>query len=471
MAVSPIEVTEKATPRRGEVSPPAKSQLNARLSEIGEKVESSGDSAAGETVAFDQGVRCVGKRVDALVIAFKVLVRGAVANQITAQRALANEVGAAELRIGSFRFALRRGRQERLPFENADIRGMYDALASGGFVLELTARATFLATRSLSESVGLLTRIARAFGVLRDTRLRRFDLAADYAGFQLSPGDIDRVVTTRARLQAFRADPKDVDEAAPDGYATLREHRDSTLQVTGITVAAGNPLMARVYAKDVELKQPGREGKRAMEHQIWRENGWNGIDSVTRVEFQCRGVFLDEIQLRDPRALEAKLDAVFQLCVRWLRFIEPESNPRRIRCRLDPWWQVVSNTVFAHEAAPLARSRRHRGGARPAHVSGAVQSALASIGLLGPPELVTREGEVFEDETRFAMALDPAGAEGWVRRKHAEMFAAASNVCAAEVLSRFGPRGAVRAVAARTKATIARFSSTDASPRDEGDDP
>jgi hypothetical protein len=187
------------------------------------------------------------------------------------------------------------------------------------------------------------------------------------------------------------------------------------------------------------------------------------------VEFQCRGVFLDEIQLRDPRALEAHLDAVFQLCVRWLRIIEPGTNPRKIRSRSDPRWEVVMNTVFVHDAAPLARSRRHRGGARPSHVAGALRSALASIGLLRASEFVTRDGEVFEDEVQFAAALDAAEAEAWVRQRYKEMFGAGSDLCASEILTRFGARDAVRAVAALGKAAIARFSSADPT-TDDGDD-
>jgi hypothetical protein len=238
MVVSPLEVADNETQTGGEVSPPAKNQPNGQSSERDDSSTFSVTSATERDLAFGQGVRCVGKRVDALVVAFKVEVAGGVFDQISAQQALANEVGAAELALGDFRFALKRGRQSRVPFENADLRGIFDPLASGGFVLELTARASFLATRTLREAVALLMQVAAAFGVLRAFRLRRFDLAADYAGFVLSAGDVDRVLTTRARLLSFRADPKDFDE---EEVHALREHRDSSLTVTGITVAAGNP--------------------------------------------------------------------------------------------------------------------------------------------------------------------------------------------------------------------------------------
>ncbi len=141
--------------------------------------------------------------------------------------------------------------------------------------------------------------------------------------------------------------------------------------------------------------------------------------------------------------------------------IEPGTNPRRVRCRLDSRWHVVAGTVFAHEAAPIMRSRKHRGGARPSHVSGAVQSALAAAGKLFPPALVTPVGEVFDDEAAFSEALQPDEAEAWVQQKHAEMFSHAATQCANDALARHGPRGAVLVVASRTNAALARFSTTD----------
>jgi hypothetical protein len=448
--------------RGGRVSPPAKSQRDESTPFVAEIVQGFPSEVPRIGLVFGGKLRNVGKRVDALVVAFKVGLLEAVADEIQERQSLADLCGAAELRLGSFRFALRRTRARSVvAFENADVRAVYDPLASGAYVLEIVARATFLATHALSESVALCEAIARTLGSIRDCRLRRFDIAADYAGFALSPNDVERVLTTRARIQAFLTDSKDFDEAAGELAAPVREHRDSVLRVTGITVAAGNPLMARVYAKDVELRHAGREEKREIEHRIWRDNDWDGDEPVTRVEFQCRGEFLDEIRLRNPYALEANLDAVFQRCVRWLRLVEPGTNSRRVRCDPDPRWTVVTSTVFLHEAKPIMRDRKHRGGARPAHVSGAVQSALAAIGQLRPPEFVTPIGEVFEDETLFSLALAPADAEAWVRRRHAEMFAEASVLCSNDALTRHGPQEAVRAVASRGLAVIARFSSAD----------
>lgn len=460
MVVSPTKVADSETPTGGEVSPPAKSQQPALIANSCELVSTSSLNATQCDLAFGKGVHIVGQRVDALVIAFRICPGWDVIEAVRRRQALANTVGAAELVLGNFRFALRRRRTPgRVPLENADLRAVFDENAADGFGLELTARATCLGTRHLEQSLNLLYCVADAFGVIHEARLRRFDLAADYAGFELDASDANRVQTRRARLDAFLVDEKDLDGVAIS--PALREHRSAAHRVTGITVAAGNPLMARMYAKDIELRQPGREEKRAMEHAIWSMHGWNGSDPVTRVEFQGRGVFLDEIDLRDPRALPERLDAVFQHCVRWVRLIDPSSSTRRTRCALDKRWEVVTETVFSHAAAPALRSRAYRGGARPSHVAGAVQSALASRGLLALPTLVAPDGQRFADAAEFAAHLEPRDAEGWVYDAVRGMFLRASELCAEEVLTRFGARGGVEAMAARTLAVQARFWSAD----------
>ncbi len=51
------------------------------------------------------------------------------------------------------------------------------------------------------------------FGRVTAERLRRFDLAGDYVGFAIEAADAERLVTTRAKVDSFVVDAKDVDEA------------------------------------------------------------------------------------------------------------------------------------------------------------------------------------------------------------------------------------------------------------------
>lgn len=310
----------------------------------------------------------VARRVDALVLAFKVNPPDRMRDELREHQAIADLAGAAEVRIGDLAFSMTRNRrQDFFAFENADVRCAFDERAPSGWRLEVVLRATYLATHPLSAAIALAERVSAGLGITEDVRLRRFDLAADYVNFPLSRADVKRVVTTRARVdfsvldgEERRNGPRQTRRGPPGRV----EHLDAAMVVTGITIARGNPLMARIYNKTIELKLGGRDEKREIEHTAWTRGGWDGVQPVTRVEFQHRGVFLDEVKLRDPSKLETQLDAVWQHDARWLRLVDPSTATRRSRCNLDPRWAAVVATRFLHHAAPVSRARS-RGGAKP----------------------------------------------------------------------------------------------------------
>jgi hypothetical protein len=180
----------------GGVTPPAKSQRAGSGSQVPEVSAPPLSAVAPDGVAFGGTVRCVGKRVDALVVAFRLGIPSAVSDEIAERQSLADETGAAALRLGEFTFALKRARsRSRVSFQNGDVRGVFDPEASGRFLLEVTVRATFLATHPLEQAVELCTQVAAAFGTVAHARLRRFDLRSH---------DAECVLTTRARLESFR---------------------------------------------------------------------------------------------------------------------------------------------------------------------------------------------------------------------------------------------------------------------------
>ena len=338
--------------------------------------------------------RLLGCRVDALVVAFRVELCKQVAELLDSRAQLAAEVAVAELTLGDFAFELKATQREGfLSFQNADVRGAYSTRATGGWRLELVVRATYLATHKLEAALDLVQRMAASFGTLTERpRLRRFDCAADFVGFPLSARDAERFVTKRASIDAFHSEEKDLDEVGtPLNKPAMRVHRDFTRTVTGFNVSAGNPISARIYDKTAELLVPGREEKREIEYARWRASGWDDSARVTRVEFQHRGTFLDEIGLRDASTLPLKLDEVWQHDANWLRMVDPKSATRLPRCNPDPRWVAVEKVTFTHHAAPIARGRL-RGGATVAHVFGAVLSRASATGQLTrfPPCLVPR---------------------------------------------------------------------------------
>jgi hypothetical protein len=406
------------------------------------------------------GPRLLACRVDALVLAFKLELTSAVRDELNERQAVADEAGRAALHLGSSTFELKRSRaRDLVSFRNADLRGTYDPMATGVWVLEVVAHAAYLMAHPLADAIGLLERSASEFGRVTETRLRRFDLCADYVGFAFHDDDARlRVLTTRAKSGLFVSDPKDVDEAA--GLlcrSDVREHRGAMRNVTGLVVAAGNPLMARIYDKTAELSLSGREHKRELEHAIWRPRGWDGHAPVARVEFQHRGRVLDEMRLRDVHALPSKLDAVWQFDTGWLRLIEPGTATRRTRCDLDPRWRAVTGTVFEHASEPIPRLRLRGDGAQPSHVRGAALSMLGARGRISLAS-VNDDGEELSEAT-LVDALTPAEQEACVVRYYESLGFESGRIIANDELGRHGARGALVRVIAQNDATRARFSS------------
>jgi hypothetical protein len=344
-------------------------------------------------------------RVDALVIGYRVRVPSALRDEINERQAFSDEARVAELNIGAFRFAMKRNRSiDRFCFENQDCRCVYDGAASANWNLEVVVRATYLATHPLPECIALAKAVARALGEVIAVRLRRFDAAADYMGFSLDRLDANRFLTTRARVDSFLVDAKDFDKVGLG--SEFGEHLGANREVTGVSIARGNPLSARVYNKRAELALPGREEKRAIEEALWRRSGWTGDKPVCRCELQVRGESLDDFDLRNPDDLEERLDAVWQYGFgRWTRLVNPIR--RRLReCPLDARWEPVVGTVFRHVSEPATR-HRVRGGATAQQALGTALSRLASIGRL--PQTATGDERAViagmtEDELRCWLA-------------------------------------------------------------------
>jgi len=426
----------------------------------GNRSRPNGD--AGEPTPIDTSCRLLSCRVDALVLAYQLQPAPAFLDELDRAGAIAVIAGVAEIKIGNIALALRHNRRRPLfAFENADLRAVFDPIASHGWVLEVVLRAVFLATHTLRIAMALAEQMARGIGTVRARRLRRFDLCGDYCNFALAPGDIELFVTTRARRETFLVQAKDLDEVGGElCKPALREHRRSALEVTGISVASGNPLMARVYDKPAELALPGREEKRAIEHAIWLAANWDGQAPVARVEFQHRGAFLDEIGLRQPSLLEGALDAVWQRDVDWLRLVTKGTATRASRAALDPRWIPVKATSFVHAADPIPRNRHHRGGAAPAHVLGAAVSRLAASGELRKLNVeTTAQGKLLDSDSFRTMTDRDAAA--WVAWMTVRLFGAAGADSSRGLLQHGDPRVAALRLFAKLQAAKARFSSVD----------
>lgn len=160
----------------------------------------------------------------------------------------------------------------------------------------------------LRESAALASNLGDVFA----SRLRRIDLCADVAGWQVESSDVRRIVKRPRAKWEVRDDADAFDKRKPqerardDGAAvfgkgpTLAKRR-----VTGIMIGFGGDMSARLYDKRSELEKEDdtTARRRDDEEARWRARGWDGVSPVTRVEFQIRGSVLDEMGIRDPDAV------------------------------------------------------------------------------------------------------------------------------------------------------------------------
>lgn len=336
------------------------------------------------------GPRCVSKRVDAFVVAYQIELAESLWGVLSGFRDkaerercpvecdLAALVGAGK----SLKLAVMPvGGEGKIVLRNGDLSVSLSRECSHGWTVEVRLFAAFLAQVSPGAALGTCRWVAGFFGAWdasRGERCRRFDLATDWVNWSLDESDDARFVTRpRARRCRFRPTREEASELpASRAYHVARV-------VTGLAVAYGAPCMGRIYDKSAELEHAGRDGKREFEHLAWKSGGWDGTQTVVRVEFQLRGDVLEEMGYRDDvERLLAEVDGVWKyLTEKWLTMREPDSASRLCRAALDARWEAVQRVDWGTVNAPVERVRR-RGGASMKQALGCILSHLGATGAL-----------------------------------------------------------------------------------------
>ena len=364
-------------------------------------------------------VRCVQRRVDALVIAYGIELAAEHKEALARAAAAAIEAGGAALvQIGRLCGALKRSPGEGMRPRYVVTCGEFDAVidltgAAQGWPLKIEwlalARAELRSIVRRSRAIAASVATPSAEGDGRDgvvdlqERVRRVDLAADFAGWRIDSTDPERMVgrSLRARGRGCFSDYRPAaDDELGEGESLDRTVYRAGPKVTGYVVHAGAPLLLRIYDTIAELEHRGDAIKTESEHAAWSKapDPWRPpaagelAEPVTRVEVQVRSEVLREFSIagtdgtreentaRNPERLCDLLDAIWSYATSaWIRMVRPETASRLSRCELDPRWAVARAVRFAHDACTLIR-RRHR---RGADVSGALGSMLSAVAAAG----------------------------------------------------------------------------------------
>lgn len=325
----------------------------------------------------------VGRRVDALVCAFRAVLNVELVSALMRLRGQAQEAhhhidapffGPAKLAVAPG------GPVGAVVLVNGDCSVLVHPEGAAGWTLEVRLFAAYLATISPSDAILACRSIGRMFGAWgeQDERCRRLDLCADFTAFPLNDGDDNSFVTRqRARKTRFKPSREELAELPPSRRYSVGDI------VTGIAVCMGSPLMARIYDKTAELEHIASEGRREREQTIWKASGWDGESPVSRVEFQIRGDVLFEFGVRDALdEIPNALDGIWQYASgKWLSLRQKGEATRLCRAPLDVRWEAVTKVVWLDKTPPMERVRR-RGGASVEQALGCVVSHLGALGVL-----------------------------------------------------------------------------------------
>jgi len=364
-------------------------------------------------------LRVVHARVDAWVFAFRVLHHDAL-REILVQAAITKaERGHCEVEWGPLRGALSYAGEGKWLVANAryrvlllkkgpGARELRDGTSEVGWTVEVVWYAQGAADLRPSEVYAESRALALGLGEVFGARLRRIDLAADVAGYDLRDDDAENFCRRpRARLSEFAFAPDagaranaegaalETGKVAPDERADRTVVRHWLSKITGFTVCPGGRLMARIYDKRAHL-QLLQEPVRQAEEARWREGGWEGGDDdpVTRVEFQLRGDVLAEFGVRDPEAvhdprtgevltLEEAIARIWRTCLAWLSLRAVDAEEERLTRRaLDARWHVLYSANFGVRTTEEHGRLRVRGGASIEQKMGCELSILASRDML-----------------------------------------------------------------------------------------
>lgn len=420
-------------------------------------------------------VRCLGSRVDWLTIAFKVRPFARVVRELArCGELLAAHRGRVAASLDGWEASVQQRGREAWVWATGDARGLFDPNASGGWSVEVTVSNAFLRAHQIEDCIALCRSVAARFGDVDGVRVRRVDLAADFAGWALAMSDVERFIFPRnGGGAAFRPSEDDVAGKTP---TAVQVYMRAAAKVTGFTICPGNPLMARIYDKRAQLRALNDRDRTECEEAVWRGAGWHGEEPVTRVEAQFRKEILDELELRDPATIADRLDAAWKYFCGdgdgegvhkgWLRIVDAASRRSRKRRReADPRWRAVREVHFVHaHVAAAARRPRPRVAARVAQGLGAQRSALSACGEL-PPFCFVRgaTGEFVDErdfgtEADFVAALEPHEHEAAVRHYLANLSRTFARVAAEEEIGQRGAAAALLRFVIHHREVRARFS-------------
>lgn len=169
-------------------------------------------------------------------------------------------------------------------------------------------------------------------------------------------GELDAPKVSRIDLFVDFASSADMESLGRQAWVTKASSLSQYVQdqvFTGWLIGAGGVMMARLYNKQIEIKQ---SNKTYLE-PLWREAGWDSELPVWRLEFQFKREIIDQLGLSSLPSVMSSISGLWSYaCTEWLKLTIPsETDKTRSRWPIHPLWVLLASVDWETEGGALLR--------------------------------------------------------------------------------------------------------------------
>lgn len=135
---------------------------------------------------------------------------------------------------------------------------------------------------------------------------------------------------------------------------TVRYKEQETLHFS-----KSSPHSCSIYNKPREIRHHSPD--KAWFGDLWRQNGWNGLDAIARVEMRNKREILHEMGIETMEDLFEKLPNSWAYSTQqWIRHTVPTADKNSARWPESQWWQVVQGASFGRDDKDPAQRQKVR---------------------------------------------------------------------------------------------------------------
>ena len=208
-----------------------------------------------------------------------------------------------------------------------DIRIAKDARSGVNYPeIQVRFKSAFLWRHGWQKAIKMVDDWIRSWAEIKDIKISRLDLAVDFMGaLPVLSSELTEVVT---RIKKKK------------GYCVSGQYNEGWDRI-GYTFGEKD-LMGRIYDKRKEI---GRSDKKWFE-PLWKANGWEQGNPVTRVEFQIRRKIIKQMGICALEDLNTKIPGLWEyLSEEWLSIRVVGKDSHRTRWAISDFWLMVQSAA------------------------------------------------------------------------------------------------------------------------------